>query len=110
MNYPERRQYPRNRDKIEVTLHVAEEKIPAILMDIGQRGIGLISEREVAQGSKVDITLNCVENYAIHGTVKWTQHTSSEENKYRSGIEAFHIIMEEDIYKNFSSDLPRLDC
>ena len=98
MTTTERRRYPRNETEIRVTIHNNGEEISATLIDISQGGIGLITERGFLPGTKIDITINYIEDYAIQGTVRWAQLISNgDRTQYRIGIEADSILVMEDI-------------
>lgn len=101
MGNTERRKYSRFEIEIEATILQKDEKIPATLIDISKGGVGLISERKIFPGTKVEITVNHIDNYAIYGTVRWMQPTSKEgRTQYRIGIEADQILVPEYLGKD----------
>jgi len=104
MGHTERRKYTRHETEIGVTVHINGEEIPATLVDISPGGIGLISEKWICPGTEVNITMNYIDDYAIHGTVKWTLLITRESRtQYRLGIEADQILVQEDILGGGSS-------
>jgi hypothetical protein len=53
MNGNEQRRYPRYDTEMQAVLHVKNESITAIMIDIGKCCIGLISEKEISPGTDV---------------------------------------------------------
>jgi len=95
MTSTERRRYPRHETEIAVTIYKDNEETPAIMTNISQGGIGLISARGFFPGTEVDIALNYIDDYSIHGTVRWGQQLSKNgSTQYRNGIEADQILID----------------
>lgn len=95
MNSSERRLYLRHETEIAVTIHKDNEEIPATGVDLSEGGIGIISDRGFFPGSKVNIILKYIDDYSIHGTVKWATLIDKENSThYRIGIEADSILIE----------------
>ena len=95
MTRTERRQFPRHDIEFAVTIHKDKEKIPATMIDISEGGIGIISGRRFYPDTKVNISLNYINDYAIHGTVKWaTLVTQNDNPHYQIGIEVDLILIE----------------
>ena len=68
-------------------------------------GIGLISERAFSPGTEVDITVNYIDDYAVHGTVKWVfQIQDGDKIYYRFGIEADSVLVMEDFMEASSPE------
>ena len=94
MNISERRRYPRYETQAGVTVSVKNEKIYAIMIDIGDGGIGVISESKIEPGTEGSISLKYTDDYTIEGIVKWSsQLQDGQKNYYRIGIEAYHILV-----------------
>ena len=95
MTFTERRQFPRHDIEFAVTIHKDKEKTPATMIDISESGVGIISGRGFFPGTKVKISLNYINDYSIHGTVKWaTLVNQNDSSHYRIGIEADLILIE----------------
>ena len=95
MNSSERRLYPRHETEIAVTIHKDNEEIPATMINVSEGGIEITSNRDFFPGTKVNITLNYIDDYTIHGTVKWAGLVSQyDKTHYRVGIEADSILIE----------------
>jgi len=61
-------------------------------MDLGDCGMGVISEREIKPGTEVEITFKDKNDYTIRGMVRWsTRVTDCSPNFYRVGIETGKI-------------------
>ena len=94
----ERRKHRRRKTEVGATVHKKGEDISVSIIDIGQGGLGLISERGIFPGTEVDVTVDFIDDYAIHGTVKWAQIiTRDGKTQYRVGIAAARILTTEDI-------------
>ena len=94
----ERRKHRRHKTEVGATVHEKGEDISVIIIDIGLGGICLISERGISPGTDVDVTINSVDDYAIHGTVEWALLTNRQGKfQYRIGIEADSILVPEAI-------------
>jgi len=94
MNTAERRRHPRFETKVEATLLTADRKVPATLIDIGEGGIGVISEKSILPGTEVYLSLNLKGKYVIQGTVVWSSQVYNDgKSQYRMGIEADRIIV-----------------
>ena len=97
----EGRLYPQHKTEIGVTVHKKGEKIPATLIDVSKGGVGLSTEKGIFPGTAVDITMNLIDDYIIHGTVEWALLNNREGKfQYQIGIEADQVIAPEDIWKN----------
>ncbi|MEW6672564.1 MAG: PilZ domain-containing protein [Thermodesulfobacteriota bacterium] len=93
----ERRRFPRYDTEIAVMIHKDNEEIPATMIDISEGGIGIISDRGFFPGAGINITLKYIDDYSIHGTVKWANLVSEDGGtQYRIGIEADSILIESD--------------
>jgi len=93
MNSDERRQYLRHETEIGVTVSIKDEQISAMLIDIGQGGIGMISETDIKPGTEVYITIKFIEEYSIQGIIKWSSPFYQDQKVYyRIGVEAKDII------------------
>jgi len=68
------------------------------MIDISKGGIGLTTSRGFFPGNEVEITVNYIDDYAVHGTVRWAQLTSMNGRaQYRIGIEADRVLVVKDI-------------
>ena len=106
MGEGERRKYARKKAKIAATVYEQGQKIPATIIDISRRGIGLQSQERIIPGSRVKIALSHIDNYAIGGTVQWALLISTEGKfLYRAGIQADEVLDPEDIQNNNSMSL-----
>ena len=95
MNSSERRRYPRHETDIAVTIHKDKEAIPATMINASEGGIEIISDRGFSPDTKVNVSLKYIDDYTIHGTVKWAGLvTQGDETHYRIGIEADQILIE----------------
>ena len=98
MDTTERRRHPRFETEMRVTIHTTTESIPAIMIDIAKYSIGLISGKEIQPGTRVDISLKYIDDYAVQGTVKWLEEIQEVPNYlYRMGIEADNILFLKEI-------------
>ncbi|MEW6673785.1 MAG: PilZ domain-containing protein [Thermodesulfobacteriota bacterium] len=94
----ERRRYSRHETEIAVTILKDNDAIAAIMTDISEGGIGIISERGIYPGTEVTIKINNIADYSIQGTVKWVYLLNKEDTiSYRIGIEADRILVTENI-------------
>lgn len=101
MTITEQRRYLRQETDIPITIYKDDEKIPATLIDISKGGIGLTANRGFSPGAKVDIMVAYIDDYSIHGTVRWVyQIRDGGKTYYRTGIEADRIIAMEDIVES----------
>ena len=92
MDERERRRYERNKKEISLMFRVGDEKFSAQTFDLGEGGIGVISEREIKPGTEVEIKFKNKDNYTIRGSVKWSIPVSNgPANLYRIGIETGKI-------------------
>ncbi|MBN1816767.1 MAG: PilZ domain-containing protein [Sedimentisphaerales bacterium] len=97
----ERRKHPRHEIEIGVTIHKKGEKDSAAMINISRGGIGVIADRKILIGEKVNITLDCFGGFAIQGTTRWEELTTKEGRTiYRIGIEADPAIASEDLWKD----------
>ncbi len=93
MNSKDHRQYPRYETEIMATVFTKDDKISATMIDIGKGGFGVISEKKIDPGNKVYISLKFLNEYAIHGIIKWSKQTYQDQNIfYRMGIKADKIV------------------
>ena len=94
MNELERRRYPRYEMKTVVFFYLGGKTIPATVIDISKRGIDVICEQEIAPETEVDISIKYIDDYTIHGTVKWMNiMQKGPQNFYRIGIEIDSILV-----------------
>ena len=101
MGDAERRKNPRHEIEIGVTIHKKGENVPAAMINISRGGVGLISDREILPGEKVNITLDFVEDHAICGTTRWEKLTTKEGRTiYRIGVEADQALAPENLWKD----------
>ena len=97
----ERRKNPRHEIEIGITINKKNEKVPAAMINISRGGIGLISDREILPGERVNITLNYVGDHAIQGTTRWEKLTSREGRTiYRIGVETDQALSPENLWKD----------
>ena len=95
MNSIERRRYQRYKAEFGVTIHKGNEIISATMIDISEGGIGVITENVLLPGTEVYIKFQDIDDYSIHGTVKWAFILNkSDRISYRIGIEANSILIE----------------
>jgi len=108
MSDTERRRDLRHEIEIGVTIRKDDENVPAAMINISRGGIGLISDKEILPGEKLNITLNHVSQDAIQGTTRWEKHTSKEGRTiYRLGIEADQALAPENLWKNARPELDK---
>ena len=94
MNERERRRYPRYEMETAVLFYHGKKTIPATMNDISKRGIELICEQEMTPETEVDISIKYIDDYTIHGTVKWVNSIQeSAQNFYRIGIEVDNVLI-----------------
>jgi hypothetical protein len=92
MNETERRKYPRSKLGIELVFRLEGGEFPAKTFDLGQGGIGVLSEKEIKPGTELEIIFKKKNNYTIRGQVLWsTRVTDSSPGLYRIGIETGRI-------------------
>ena len=92
MDGGERRRHERNKMEITLVFRVGDEKFSAQTFDLGEGGIGVISEREIKPGAEVEIKFKNKDNYTLRGSVKWsTPVPNGPANLYRIGIETGRI-------------------
>jgi CheY-like chemotaxis protein len=79
-------------------LNTKTESTPAIMIDIAKYSIGVISGKEVKPGTRVDISLKYIDDYAVQGTVKWLEEIQEILNYlYRMDIEADNVLFLKEI-------------
>ena len=94
MNERERRRYPRYEMKTAILLYLVKKTIPATMKDVSKRGIGAICEQEITPETEVDISIEHIDDYIIHGTVKWVSGIQEGPKKiYRIGIEVDSVLV-----------------
>ena len=94
MNEINRRKYSRYETEIHVELSSEKESFTAIMIDIAQCGIGMISEKGIDPGTEVQIQVKYTEDFTLRGTVMWIEQIQEVPIKlYRMGIEADNVIV-----------------
>jgi CheY-like chemotaxis protein len=94
MNGNERRRNPRYETEMRAVLYAKNDRIAAIMIDIGECCMGLISEQEISPGTEVRIVIKHVDEYTIHGKVVWSSLIRETPKKlFRMGIETSSIIV-----------------
>ena len=94
MNGLERRRYPRHEMKMAVLFFLEDKRIPATTVDISKCGMNVICEQEIPPGTKPDISIKYIDDYSIHGTVRWINKIQEgPKNLYRMGIELDSILV-----------------
>lgn len=94
----ERRQDPQYETEMQAVLHVKNESISAIMIDIGKCWIGLISEKVISPGTDVRILIKHGKEFTIQGTVMWMEKVREVPSAlYRIGIETEGMIVLEEI-------------
>lgn len=95
MNSNERRQFIRRSTDVGVTIFNKDEKIPAIVVDLSEGGIGLHCPRAFSLGAEIYLKLDDIDGLGIYGTVKWTFPQAKEKDTgYRMGIHVEKIVMQ----------------
>jgi CheY-like chemotaxis protein len=98
MNDINRRRHPRHETEMRVELSSEKESFTAIMIDITQCSIGVISEKRIDSGTEVQLLLKYIEEYTIRGTVMWMEQIQEVPNQlYRMGIEADSVIVLEEV-------------
>ena len=98
MNKREERRYPRYDMETAVLFHLEEKIIPATMIDISKRGIGVICEQEMAPGTEADILIKYIDDYTIHGPVRWTNKAQEGSRKFfRIGIKVDSVLVLSDM-------------
>jgi len=78
---------------VVVTVHTERDKIPASLIDLKGDSIVLVLEKKIMPDTEVDITVDRIEDFAIHGKTRLLMINNGEGKlKYRIGIEADQIL------------------
>jgi len=99
MSDAERRKHPRHEIEIGVTIAKKNVKVPAAMINISRGGIGLISEREIFPGERVNIQLNAAGELAVHGTTRWQKLTPrAGRTIYQIGVEADQTLVPENFW------------
>ena len=94
MNERELRRYRRYEMQEAVLFLIGKKTIPAIMKDISKRGIGVICDQEIAPETEVDISIEHIDDFIIHGTVKWVNSIQEGTKKnYRMGIEVDSVLV-----------------
>ncbi len=84
--------------EVGVTVCQKRERISASLIDISHDNIILISKQRIMPGTEVEITMDHIEDFAVHGKIKLVLPVNEEgKAQYRLGIEADQILGPEDI-------------
>lgn len=90
-----RRRYPRSKIEIEARIYTADLNLSVTVVDIGEGGIGIISEKPVEIGSKISISLFPIIEDPIVGTPVWSFCFEKDQKYYyRIGIEAEYLALE----------------
>jgi hypothetical protein len=101
MNKEELRRYWQPEAEVDLNDYQKRERIPASLVDISQGDIVLISEKRIMPGTEVEITMDHIDDFAIHGTIKLVLLINKEGKfQYRHGIETDQILGPEDILES----------
>jgi len=97
MNETERRRHPRYQTKLGVTISFNNQEIPGELINISEGGIGVVAEKLIYPGAQVRIAVKYVDDYCIHGIVRWTHlHYEDKSIYHRMGIEIETILVDID--------------
>ena len=105
MNKREHRLYQRCNTEMRAVLYVKDKSIPAIMIDIGKCGIGLILEKEISVGTDIQIRIKHVGGTAIQGIVRRIEKIRETPGPlYRMGIETEDLIF---LNKIEDIDLPQ---
>jgi len=93
MGGSERRRSPRYETEMRAVCYVKNNRISAIMIDIGECCMGLISEEEISPGTEIRIVINHAETHNIQGRVVWADKIrETPKPLYRMGIETPKII------------------
>jgi len=83
-----RRRYPRYGTELEARLYTADLNLSVRLVDLSEKGIGIISEKPMDIGSKVSLSLFPIIENPIIGIAVWSvEIEKDQEYYYRIGIE-----------------------
>ena len=83
-----RRRYPRYETEFEARISSASISTNATVVDISEKGIGLLSEVSIKPGTKLLITLYLISEVPIIGIPAWSRYIEKEQKYYyRIGIE-----------------------
>ena len=93
--------FQQSESEVGVTVYQKRERIQASLVDISQDEIVLISEKRILHGTEVEITMDHIDDFAIHGTIKLALLVNKEgKSQYRLGIVTDQILCPEDILES----------
>lgn len=95
MSSSERRQFIRRPTDVGVTILNKDERIPAIVVDLSEGGIGLHCQRAFSLGAEIYLKLDDIDDLGIYGTVKWIfPQKMDKEIIYRMGVHVERIVMQ----------------
>jgi len=93
MSGSERRRQTRYETEMRAILYVKNDCISAIMIDIGECCMGLISEEKISPGTEIRIVIKHAETHTIQGRVVWADEIrEAPKPLYRMGIETSQII------------------
>ena len=93
MSGSERRRHPRYDTEMRAVLYVKNDRISAVMIDIGECCMGLISEEKLSPGTEIRIEIKHAETHTIRGRVVWAAKIRETPTPlYRMGIETSNII------------------
>jgi hypothetical protein len=90
-----RRRHPRYEFELEARIYTKDLNLPVTVVDISERGIGIISEKPIETGFEISISIFPFIEDPIVGTPVWSSYIEQDQKYYyRVGIETEHLALE----------------
>lgn len=103
------RRYPRYKTEFEATISTTDINLPVNVVDIGEKGIGIISETPIELKTEVNISLFLMGEESLKGTPVWSMQLEKDQKYYyRIGIETIDLVLERMKARGFPAG-PRLE-
>jgi len=77
-----RRQYLRYKSEFEARIYNSELDLSVVVMDIGERGICIISEKPIGLEAEVNISLFPLFEDPLKGTPVWSSYIEEDKKTY----------------------------
>lgn len=91
----ERRRYQRHSVRMLVVLSTDTLHMEAVMVDIGEGGIGIVSPEAISPGTAVLVRMKYFDEYALKGWIKWSCQEDDDGVSYHMGLEVDCIIWNE---------------
>ena len=91
----ERRRFPRYEVGLEARIYSADINLSVTVLDISERGIGIISDEPIETGIQVFISIFPINEDPLKGIPVWLRYIEKEKKyHYRIGLETEQISLD----------------